>query len=285
MKRLVLVFCAASVLVGCVSKSDYDAKVNEIKALQASLDETKRELEEIKFGPSRMYQQAKSELDKGAFDAAINSAKTLLDKHPASSEAKQATQLIAAAKASIEKQEAAKRQAEERAKREAEAKKRAEEQRIANALHNMRKKHDEVEGVTWYYDKSSPHYLNDRSDFQLYIGHKEKGAPWMWMRIQYVADSWLFIKRFIFLVDGKNFEIEPPQFNGVERDNGGRKIWEWYGVAAEGKHLEIAKAVAESKKAILRYEGRQYRKDREITAQEKRAIKNVLSAHEFLSKQ
>lgn len=274
MKRLLFVFCATSVLVGCVSKSEYDAKVAENTTLKASLDEARRELDEIKFGPSRMYQQAKSQLEKGAFSDAIKTASILLEKHPASPEANQAKQLISLAKAG-----------EEKAKLEAEAAKRAEEQRLANALHNMRKKHDDIKGVTWYHDKTSPRYNSERSNFGLYIGKEADSKPWLRLLIQYTSDDWLFIERYIVKADDKTFEIVPERFGGVERDNGRGGIWEWYDVAANEREIEIARAVANSKKAVIRYSGRQYHSDRVISATEKQAIKNVLAAYELLSRQ
>lgn len=284
MKRLVLALCAASTLVGCVSKAEYDAKLKEVKALRTSLEETQRELDDIKFGASRMYQQAKVQLEEEAYGVAIQTAKSLTNKHPSSPEAKQAFQIIAAAQTGIKKQEEAKRQAEEKVRREAEAKKRAEQQRLANALSNMRKKHDEIKGITWYYDKTSPKYYSERSNLELYIGKERNSNPWLRFLVQYTSDDWLFIERFIINADGRNFEIVPEKFGGVERDNGSGDIWEWYDVTAGERELEIAKAIAESKKAVIRYEGRQYYKDRVVSSKEKQAIKNVLSAYEVLSR-
>lgn len=284
-RRLFVPLLAVTISTGCVSRADYDAKVQEVKQLKASLESTKRELDDLKFGASRLYQLAKTDLEQGEPESAIRNAKALLEKHPAAVEAKQVTHIIGAAQAQIKKQEEVKRLAEEKANREAEAKKKAEQARLAQALSNMRKKHDDIKGITWYTDKSTPKYYSERSDFHLYIGKESHSKPWFRMVIQYTNDDWLFIQRYIIKADGQTFEITPERFKGIERDNGGGDIWEWYDVSAGDRELEIAKAIANSKKAVIRHDGRQYYNDRTISAREKQAIKNVLAAHEVLSRE
>ncbi|MNS62382.1 hypothetical protein D3C72_954410 [compost metagenome] len=284
-RRLIVPLLAVTVSTSCVSRADYDAKVQEVKHLKSSLEATKRELDDLKFGASRLYQLAKSDLEQGEPESAIRNAKALLEKHPATAEAKQATLIVSTAQAQLKKQEEAKRLAEDKAKREAEAKKKAEQARLAQALSSMRKKHDDIKGITWYTDKSTPKYYSERSDFHLYIGKNNHSKPWLRMVIQYTNDDWLFIQRYIIKADGQTFEITPEPFKGVERDNGGGDIWEWYDISAGDRELEIAKAIANSKKAVIRYDGKQYYNDRTISTREKQAIKNVLAAHEILSKE
>lgn len=167
----------------------------------------------------------------------------------------------------------------ENARRKDEEKKAAARRRTA--LAKLRKNTDEVKGITWYYDRSSPEYLNSRSNLFLYMGHRENSAPALRFKIQYVADDWLFIETYTIKADDQTFTISPGHF-GAERDNGGGEIWEWYDVAADAREIEIARAIADAKKTIIRHEGKQYRKDRTVSDREKQAIRNVLDAYDAL---
>jgi hypothetical protein len=99
---------------------------------------------------------------------------------------------------------------------------------LAEATKKMRKQYDEVQEVTWYFDKSSPQYANVNC-FYIYIGTKKESLPGLRLKIQYAADDWIFINNYIFKVDNKTFEIDAGDF-GVTRDNNGDGIWELYDV-------------------------------------------------------
>lgn len=150
-----------------------------------------------------------------------------------------------------------------------------EEQRIASSLKQMKKNADKIEGVDWFRDKSSPAY-NNRNAFYIYFG-KRSGAstPWLRLRIQYYGDDWLFINSYIVVADGKRFEKNNAEF---ERDNDS-EIWEWYDESLSDSDIEMIRAVIASKEATIRFIGRQYRKDKPITAAQKTAMRNVLDAY------
>lgn len=152
-----------------------------------------------------------------------------------------------------------------------------EERRFAAALQRMSKKTDKIEGIDWYRDKSSPIY-NNQNGFFIYIGKRGSEAPWLRLRIQYYAEDWLFIESFIVVADGRRFER-----NGVgfERDNDS-KIWEWYDESLSQSDLTMIRAVVNSKEAVIRFNGRQYRNDKTITAAQKAALQNVLDAFKAL---
>jgi hypothetical protein len=154
----------------------------------------------------------------------------------------------------------------------------AQKRRAKAAVARMRKKIDEVEGTTWYYDPSTPRYTNYDS-FHIYIGSEQDSAPWLRLRIQYVADDWLFVNSFIVVADGQRFDKPLAKF---ERDNGGGEIWEWYDESTSPDDLKMIETVANSKKATLRLVGDKYRHDRTISATEKAALKSVLAAFHAL---
>jgi hypothetical protein len=151
------------------------------------------------------------------------------------------------------------------------------EERKKTALRKMRTKYDDIKGITWYQDKSTSNYTNVNNVY-IYIGKEKTGGPWLRFRIQYAGEDWLFIEQYIFSVDGKNFEVIPTE---VERDNS-TTVWEWYDTGIETAPHELIHAIIQSKNAKVRYVGRQYHKDRTITASEKTAMKNVLDAYEAL---
>lgn len=141
------------------------------------------------------------------------------------------------------------------------------------ALSSMRKEYDDVEKITWYYDKTTHRYTNTNNVY-LYFGKPNVGNPVLRFRIQYAGDDWLFIQKYIFSIDGKTFELNPSE---TERDNNS-EVWEWSDEAAGMKALEIVAAIIDSKEAKIRYVGKQYFKDRILTNTEKSALKNVFEA-------
>ena len=149
------------------------------------------------------------------------------------------------------------------------------EQRIASALKKMTKRTDEIEGIDWYKDKSSPRYVS-QNGFFLYIGKKSTGLPWLRLGIQYADEDWLFIESFIVVADDQRFERREVEF---ERDSDGN-IWEWYDESVTEADLKMIKAVVESKDAVIRFNGQKYRDDKKITPSQKAALKNVLEAYE-----
>lgn len=102
-----------------------------------------------------------------------------------------------------------------------------------------------------------------------YIGKEENTKPFLRLNIQYVADDWLFIEKFIFNVDGKTYTISSTKYGEFKRDNGSGQIWEWLDRSVGASELKIIKAVANSKSTKVRFQGDKYYKDRTISSREK----------------
>jgi len=147
------------------------------------------------------------------------------------------------------------------------------------ALSKLRLSKDEVRGITWYRHKNSPAYVNSRSDLHLYFGKKDDMVTPLRLVIEYVAEDWLFIKEFIIKADDQTFSI-PAGYSMMERDNGYGGIWEWYDQEVTKDDLAMVSAVIASQKAVIRYNGNQYYRDRTITQKEKQALKEILDAYE-----
>lgn len=147
------------------------------------------------------------------------------------------------------------------------------------AVARLRRSEDKVEGITWYHHPNEPKHVNSRSTAYLYVGQRGKtGRPWLRLKVQYTASSWLFVENVIAWHDG----IKEPLISGrFERDNNST-IWEWQDVSPTGYQLEVLRSLASAKEAILRFEGLQYRKDVTLSARDKKAIREVLLAYEIM---
>jgi hypothetical protein len=143
---------------------------------------------------------------------------------------------------------------------------------------NLKSKTDEVTDITWYQAKTSPIYANINGLFLMFAKEKNGLVSSLALSIQYTGDDWVLIDKYIFKVDDQTFEITP-NYGEVKRDNGLGGVWEYYNAFVTGETLKLLKAVAGSKKTILRHQGDQHQYDRIITASEKKAIKDVLDAY------
>lgn len=155
---------------------------------------------------------------------------------------------------------------------------RIERQRRA-VLDRLRRSEDRVAGVTFFHHQNAPRHLNSRSTVSLYIGTRNNDRrPWLRMRVQYAASNWLFVERVIAWHNGISEPLVTGQF---ERDNHS-SIWEWIDRTPTELQLEILRSLSTASEAILRFEGRQYRRDVTLSEGDKRALREVLQAFEVM---
>ena len=266
---LALLFACSDQRHGDVSKLQV-----EVAGLRGELATVKQERDELKFGPAKLLAEAEASILKADWAQAKKQAETLVAKHPGTPEYSKAIELISKANDALA--QLTKTQALAEAKRLEEERRQAvqEERGLAAALAKMRKKIDQVENITWYRDQSSSQYSNSNA-FYIYFGKHQTDSPLLRLRVQYNADTWLFIESFLVVTDGRRFEYEKVKFNRDHSD----KIWEWYDEATDAGDMEVIKSIIASKSAVIRFNGQQYRRDRTITASEKAALQNVLNAY------
>lgn len=273
MKRKLIRLMTTSVLMialfGCsgVSESEY-------KALKAENEKLKEEIQDLKFGPDKLIKKAKLYLENREFEKAESELNTLIQKHPVSDQVTEAKSLLAIANKGIEE----KKLAEEKEKAERE---RIEKERLANATKKLSKKYDDVNEITWYRDRNSPAYVN-YNGFYAYIGQSKGSKPFLRLAIQYAADDWLFIENYTIKVDNQTYEITENSYGEIKTDNGEGGIWEWLDRQVGSSEYEIIKAVANGKNVKIRFEGKDYRKDKIISLQQKVALRNILDAYKAL---
>lgn len=144
-----------------------------------------------------------------------------------------------------------------------------------NPLARLKTKVDKIEGVTWYYDNSTPRPAL-RSILYGYIG-KATGRPYLRVYIQYSGESWLFVHKALIVADERRFEV-----TGDWSKDSYTKVWEWNDHSAGPEQIDMLKAVANSKSTTIRFYGRQYIDDRTVTSAGKAAIKNILEGYAAL---
>jgi hypothetical protein len=150
---------------------------------------------------------------------------------------------------------------------------------LKNALAPLRIKTDSVTNKKWYYARTTTQYL-DSNSLHVYIGQDQGSEPYLRLRIQYAGDDWLFINKFTLNVDGEVFVIEP-DYGDMERDNDS-DVWEWYDINPSDENVSMLKAIMNSTKAVIRCEGDQYYRDRNITVTEKKALKAIFTGYDAL---
>jgi hypothetical protein len=263
-------------LISCGNGASEVAHLSRtVDSLRVALDSTSRELEDLKFGPDRLLASAKTAFSTADYDKAISEARELSRRHPSSLQKDSAERLIVSSEAAKERIVA-----EQRRKAEEEA--RAEKARLASALRKMQSSYDQVREVTHYFDRNVSQYVNiGGSKVLLYMAKSKYGSPNLYFSIRYQADDWLFIESYLIKADDQTFTVTPG-FQEVERDNGYGGIWEWYSTLAGSRELDIVRAIISAKKAVIRYDGKQYYRDRTITSSEKQSLKNVLDAYAAL---
>jgi hypothetical protein len=147
------------------------------------------------------------------------------------------------------------------------------------ALSKMRIVKDDVKNLKFYYDKTSPKYVN-ANGFAIYAGQESGSDPYLYLKIQYFGSDWLFINSYFFNIDGETYEITP-DYGQIEKDNDS-DVWEWYNEPATTGNIEMIQKIINSKKTVVRLQGTQYYKDVTITQTQKLALRNVLTVYQGL---
>lgn len=173
-----------------------------------------------------------------------------------------------------------------------------------NAFNELRKKHDPVENLTWYFDRHTKDYVEN--DMSLYFSIKDDQdvtkIPNLRLRPAYTGEDWIFFEDIIFNIDGKKYTITPAS-DEIHHDND-TEVYEWADIPMESiesrtgiklsstnlnilgrssqseinELKEIIKKIVDSKKTLIRFSGKN-NYDREISSQEKQGMRNVMDAY------
>lgn len=144
------------------------------------------------------------------------------------------------------------------------------------AVNVLRKKHDDVSGMTWYFSKKA---RNSGTYCQLYLGKGEGGDVYLRLQMQYHGDDWIFFNQAYLSYDGNTREIEFNKYKDKETDVSGG-VWEWIDVNVDDE-LPFIKKMVNGNSVKWRLEGR-YTETRKFSAQEIAGMKEVLLAYDVL---
>lgn len=149
--------------------------------------------------------------------------------------------------------------------------------------HNLKATKDDFEDAVFYQPSTAPKHTNENGLYPYLV--KVSDNVTLRYRIQYTAEDWLFIQRVLARLkykggSEKSIELYKGKF---ERDSDTR-IWEWADTeVSSAMYLDLLDLErAESVK--IRFEGKQYTKDRSMTTKEKKALTEVLGVYKQVRK-
>lgn len=152
------------------------------------------------------------------------------------------------------------------------------------ALANLRTEYDQVQKITWYLHKDRPEYVDTTCYIYPYIGRSDNGNTWLRVELNYTdaqTDAgWIFFNHVIFSVDGDN-TTKTFSRSDITRDND-TEVWETADFEPNDSEIKLLEKIANSDQTIIRFEGDEYYEDHVVTATEKAAILDVLTAYNYL---
>ena len=249
-----------------------------------------KELLNYKMDPDKLKQEAylafKNEDDEG-----IKKVVKLLEKYhietPQCAEAKGYIETLAKireqrriAEERKKKAEGKRKEAERIAK---EKRKKEEENRRLAAVRRLRKEHDDVSNVTWYYNPYFTHY-NNRFMTSLYIGHSENYA-WLRLRMSWCGETYLSIDKAYLSYEGNTTLVHFDKYKEHKSDCNllnNNPWWEWIDISVSEELLEFLKGLTKAKTAKMRFVGTTYTQTRTLSNDEMKAIRDVLLAYDAL---
>jgi hypothetical protein len=150
----------------------------------------------------------------------------------------------------------------------------------ANAL---RIKKDEFKpDYVFYFPNNAPKYSNVSWMFPYLV--KSGNDFTLRFVIQYEADDWLFIEDVKIKItheDGTETVMDLLSGN-FERDHSGGRIWEWLDTPVSADLYDKLVNISQAKSAKLRYNGQQYYQERNLSANEFKALRNMLNVYELV---
>lgn len=269
MRKIFCLILFLGLLSACgPSKNEYGKLLREKETLEKSNKELRdslgllrKEVEGYKYSPDKLLAAASERLkvgDRRGLNAVLGQLRTY---HPTSNEREKVEAMLA----KIDKDIA------DKALRE-------KEQRM-NAVTKLKKKIDDVQNITWYYNPYFVHYNNDNLT-SIYIGKSDSNV-WLRLKMSYNGDNWIFFENAYLSYEGNTRQIEFDPYKNKETENEAGEVWEWIDVPVNESILAFLQKMVESKSAKMQLRGK-YVKTRKLSAKEISGIKDVLLAYDVL---
>lgn len=142
-------------------------------------------------------------------------------------------------------------------------------------------KKDEFSTTSWIQPKSRPQYTN-QNGFYCYFAKDGNNVGNFRFVGQYVDDNWLFIRELKFNIDGDILTYYPKE---MKRDNADGLIWEWFDDNISISDVVLIDKISKAKSVKIRFEGRQYRDDKVMSAKNLQSIKDTYEYYQALGGQ
>lgn len=145
--------------------------------------------------------------------------------------------------------------------------------KLAEVESNIKEDYDSVQDNTWIKAKATPD--NKFSTDTLYLYTLKKNSLFIpRLVISYSGDDWLFIKSYVFNIDGERYTIKPED---VDTHIGyGGTVAEWSDEPMTVETSRILLKIIDSEKTTLRYSGKTFYTDRTISQSEKDALRTMV---------
>jgi len=261
MKRTFLLLTIIFALGACSDKEKEAELENRITELETQLDDCKN-------GADKLLAKMKIAFEEEDFESVKTIYSEIQNRHPETEEFKEAKSLHDKV-LDIEEE---KRKEEERIA----AKEKAEK---LKALNKLRKKYDDVSGITWYKQPYFTHYTNTNLT-SIYMGDNGS-SRWLRLMMSYKGDDWIFFERAYLSYDGNTKEIVFDKYDDKETENSGGGVWEWIDLTITKDVEMFLREFAKSKDAKMRLTGK-YTKTRNLTYNERQGILDVLNGYDAL---
>ncbi|MFU2376985.1 MAG: hypothetical protein ACM687_12850 [Bacteroidales bacterium] len=261
-KYLILITC--STIISSCNNGEMERKIqsltSEVTQLRDSLNKIMPELEGYRNSPEKLCSNI-DELYKAGDIYELKSIKDKLEKyHPESKEYTIVKDLVS--------------------KYESEQLKKAEEEKKARlkAVSKLKKKYDDINHTTWFYNPYFTHYTNTNHT-SIYMG-KSESSLWLRLKMSYEGDDWIFFDTAYLSYDGNTYYVPFDEYRDKKTENDTR-VWEWIDVNVDDEMLSFLRKMVNGKSVKMRLSGK-YSHTRNLTSSEIKGIKDVLIAYDVL---
>ena len=274
MKKLLLILLCLPLLFSSCSDKEKEAE------LEAKIIELSSQLDECENGAEKIMARIELANDFSDIKTIKSLFSELKQRHPESKE-------FIKAKVIYDKILLEEKTIKEKLQREIELKEKEEKKKIELAekerlksLNKLKKKFDDISGITWYKQPYFTHYTNTNRT-SIYMGEKDSGQ-WLILRMSYTGDDWIFFDNAILSYDGNSKTISFDKYKDKDTDNSGGEVWEWIEVSVDRSLENFLREFAKSKNAKMRLSGK-YTKTRTLTYNERKGIQDVLNGFDVLN--
>lgn len=265
MKKLLLLLSVTMIFSNCSNEEKELELQNEINSLKSQVYELNDELDECENGSEKILAKIKIANN----DEEVKSLFLEIKKrHPESEEYIEAKIIYDKIIQEEENEKARLLKEEERLRKEK-----------LKSLKKLKKKYDDVSGITWYNQPYFTHYTNTNRT-SIYMGVKEE-RKWLILMMSYEGDDWIFFENAYLSYDGNTKEISFNEYKDKETDvsNG---VSEWISVSVNKDIEDFLREFAKSDNAKMRLSGKRT-KTRKLSSNERKGILDVLNGYDALN--